>query len=221
MAAVGLTAAFAAHAQWGASVALDSDYRVRGVPLSNLKPALRATLSYDAPDDWYAGVTTARVELARGDRYLQVVPYAGRLWRLDARRRVEGGATYAHFTGDTRYDFAEVYAGLLTDTWSVRAFYAPSYFGRGVRTAYLEWNGHAAIGTAWRLFGHVGALQPLGHTQAGAGRSRLDVRGGAAVSIGDVDLQLARVAVNSREGPYPALYGGRRAAWVASAAFGF
>jgi uncharacterized protein (TIGR02001 family) len=217
----GLAAPLAAQAQMGAAIAVDSDYRVRGVPLADSGPTLRATLNYDAPGGWYLGVMAAHVELAKGDRYAQVIPYAGHVWRVDEWRRVELGATYSHFTGDTRYDYGEGYVGLLADGWNARAFFAPDYFGRGVRTAYAEFNAHAALSALSRLFGHVGVLVPVGHAEAEAKQTRFDIRAGAGMSIGDIDLQLARVAISHRGGPYPAVYAGRRAAWVASVTLAF
>jgi uncharacterized protein (TIGR02001 family) len=217
----GLAAPLAAQAQMGASIAVDSDYRVRGVPLADSRPTLRATLNFDAPGGWYFGVMAARVELAKGDRYAQVIPYAGHVWRVDDWRHVELGATYSHFTGDTRYDYGEAYVGLLSDGWNARAFFAPNYFGQHVRTVYAEFNAHTGLSLFARLFGHVGVLVPLGRAEAEAKQTRIDIRAGAGVSIGDTDLQLARVAVSHRGGPYPAVYAGRRAAWVASVTFAF
>lgn len=217
----GLAAPLAAQAQMGASIAVDSDYRLRGVPLTDSGPTLRATLNYDAPDGWYVGVMAARVELTKGDRYAQLIPYAGHVWRVDDWRRIELGATYSHFTGDARYDYGEAYVGLLADGWNARTFFAPNYFGRGVRTAYAEFNAHTGLSLFARLFGHVGVLVPLGRAEAEAKRTRVDIRAGAGVSIGDIDLQLARVAISHRDGPYPAVYAGRRAAWVASVMLAF
>ena len=71
--AAGLAMSAAAQAQLGASVAADSDYRFRGVSLSDSRPGLRLTLNYDAPAGWYAGASATRVELAQGDRYAQVL----------------------------------------------------------------------------------------------------------------------------------------------------
>src|SRR5690349_12947644 len=45
----------AALAQVSGSVALLSDYRFRGVSLSNGKPVAQAGVAYDAPQRWYAG----------------------------------------------------------------------------------------------------------------------------------------------------------------------
>ena len=211
---------FSAHAQLGASLAADSDYRFRGVSLSDSKPVLRVTLNYDAPGGWYAGASATRAELARDERYMQWLPYAGYVMRLDDSRRLELGVSYSHFGGNSSYDYGEAYVGLLADRWSARVYYAPNYFGRHIRSAYAELNAHALLNPNLRLFGHIGALAPLGHIDAGSGRTRIDLRIGAGLALREVDLQLAWVAA-TRGGPYPAVYGGRRAALVASASISF
>jgi uncharacterized protein (TIGR02001 family) len=218
--AAGLALSLAAQAQFGASVAADSDYRVRGVTLTDGGPTLRATLNYDAPGGWYIGAMATRVELAPGDRYEQVMPYAGIVVPFGEQRRVEFGATISHFTGDAGYDYAEAYAGLLADRWSARLYCSPNYFGRHLATAYAELNGHAVLAPHVRLFAHVGVLSPLGRAAGDANKARFDLRVGTGLSVGDLDLQIAWVAA-TQGGPYPAIRGGRRTAWVAGASFSF
>lgn len=211
---------FNAHAQLGASVEADSDYRFRGVSLSDSKPTLRVTLNYDAPAGWYAGASATRAELARDERYTQWLPYAGYVMRLDDSRRLEFGASFSHFSGNSGYDYSEAYVGLLADRWSARVYYAPNYFGRQVHTAYAELNAHTLLNPNLRLFGHIGALAPLAHNDTGSAKTRFDLRIGAALALREVDLQLAWVAA-TRGGPYPAVYGGRRTGLVASASVSF
>ena len=47
-------------AQLGASVALDSDYRFRGVSLSGSHPSESLALDYDSADGTYAGASLSR-----------------------------------------------------------------------------------------------------------------------------------------------------------------
>jgi uncharacterized protein (TIGR02001 family) len=209
-----------AQAQLGASVAVDSDYRFRGVSLSDGRPTARLSLNVDTVDGWYAGAAATRVALVRGEHYTQLLPYVGGLVRWDERHRIEAGATFAHFTGDSTYDYAEAFAGVLADRWSARVYAAPNYFGRGARTLYAEFNAHVLLDDGVRLFGHAGALTATRRTTTDADKSRIDVRAGAGWSARDWDLQLAWVAA-TRGGPYPAVYGGRRSAWVTSASFSF
>ncbi len=216
----GLSLSMGTHAQLGVSVAADSDYRFRGVSLSDSRPSLRMTLNVDAPDGWYAGASATRAALTQRDRYTQWLGYAGWVTRAVEGRSLEFGANVLHFAGNSTYDFAEAYAGLLAERWSARVYYAPDYFGRHVQTAYAELNGHLPLNEHARLFGHVGLLAALRGGNDDAGKARVDLRAGAGLVLRDWDLQLAWVAA-SRGGPYPAVYGGRRAAWVAGAAYSF
>ena len=216
-----MTSEASVHAQWSASVAVDSDYRFRGVSLSESSPGLRAAVNYDAQNRCYGGASATRVELARGDPYAQLLGYAGCVLGADGAHPFELGATFSHFTGDSSYDFAEAYVGLLAERWSARLHLAPDYFGRHVSTAYVELDSQMPVNDSLRLFGHVGAVARIGgHGGGDASRIRADVRLGAGWVLRDVDLQIAWVAA-SRGGPYPAVYDKRRAAWVAGVSYAF
>ena len=215
-----LTSGASVQAQWSASLSADSDYRFRGVSLSESRPSLRVALNYDAPNRCYAGASATRVELARGDRYAQLLGYTGCVVATSARP-IELGATFSHFTGDSSYDYAEVYVGVLAERWNARLHLAPDYFGRHVSTVYAELDSHLLLNESLRLFGHLGALARIGGPHGDdASRTRIDVSVGAGLALGEFDLRIAGVAAG-RGGPYPAVYEGRRAAWVASVSYAF
>jgi len=210
----------AAQAQLGATLGVESDYRFRGVSLSDSKPAWRLTLNHDFVSGAYAGASATRVELARDDRYSQLVGYAGYVTRLRDVGSIEVGASFSHFTGDASYDYLEAYVGLLMERWALRVHFAPDYFGRGVRSAYLDANVHWPLNETFRLFGHAGALAVLASPWADDKRTRFDMRLGLGASAGAFDVQLAWVEA-SRGGPYPAVYAGRRSTWQLSALLSF
>jgi len=212
----------AAQAQLGATISVESDYRFRGVSLSDSKPAWRATLNHDFMAGAYAGASVTRVELARDDRYSQLVGYAGYVTRWRDGQSIEFGASYSHFTGDASYDYLEAYAGLLAERWSVRVHYAPDYFGRGMQTAYADVDTHWPMNETLRLFAHAGALVAVAGRSFGRDeqRSRFDLRVGLGATAGSLDLRLAWIEA-SRGGPYPAVYSGRRSAWQLSALLSF
>jgi uncharacterized protein (TIGR02001 family) len=219
-AVAGWTLATAAHGQLSASVAVDSDYRYRGVSLSDSRPSPRLTLNYDAPQRWYAGASATRATLAGSDTYAQTLGYAGWVTEAIDGRSFEIGVDASHFAGISGYDFAEAYLGLLAARWSARLYYAPNYYGRRVRVGYAEFNAHVAIDERARLFAHVGALAPLGSVAGAAGKTRSDISVGAGLVVRGWDFHLAAVAA-TRGGPYPAVYSGRRGALVAGASFSF
>lgn len=208
---------------WSASVGADTDYRFRGVSLSDGKPSLRVAFDVDHASGAYGGLAVTRIEPTRDDRYELVRWQLGYARRLDGGASVDVGASQSHFTGDARYDYLELQAGYASADWSLRASYAPDYFGRGVRTLYLEGQAQRAFGERWRAYAHAGLLladRAADATGDAARRSRVDLRAGVAWSLRDLDLQLAWVGA-TRGGPYPAAYESRRAAWVASATWSF
>lgn len=219
-AAVFLVLATAAHGQVGTSIALDSDYRYRGVSLSDSRPSLRLTLNYDAPEQWYVGASATRATLIRPDAYTQVLGYAGWVTQAVDGRSFEIGIDDSHFSGISGYDFAEAYIGLLAKQWSARLYYAPNYYGRRIGVGYAELNAHLPLDNRFRLFAHAGALVPLGDSGGDASKTRDDVSAGAGLVFRGFDFHLAGV-VATRGGPYPAVYSGRRAAIVAGVSFSF
>jgi uncharacterized protein (TIGR02001 family) len=227
-----------ARAQVGGSATLDSDYRFRGVSLSDSRPSLRLTLNVDGAAGWYAGASATRVSLVRDQHYEQLLGYAGFVTSTGPGPQFEFGASASHFTGDSsqagdgRYDYVEPYVGVLGERWSARVYYAPNYFGRHVQTAYAELDAHTLLTEQWRLFGHAGAIASLSGTQGGtqsgtqsgtqesARRTRADIRVGTGLALHDWDLQIAWVAAQ-RGGPYPVVFSGHRSAWVAGVSYAF
>ena len=220
LAALCLGASLAARAQLGVTVAAESDYRFRGVSSNESGPTLRAAFNYDAPNGCYGGASATRVELEQGDRYAHVLGYFGCATPIGIDQHVEAGATVSHFTVDSRYDFAELYVGLLAGRWAARIHLAPNYFGQDVTTVYAEFDAHTLLDENFRLFGHLGVIARIAAAAAGESRTRGDVRLGAGWVWRGFDLQLSWVAA-SRGGPFPAVYDGRRSGWVAGASYSF
>ena len=165
-----LATAGATRAQLGGSVSLQSDYRFRGLSLSDEKPSARLTLSLDDASGWYAGASVAGVR-AEGERRAQLLLYGGRAARLGNGLTWDAGATGVHVAGSADTDYAELYA---------------------------EANAAQPLTSRWRLFGHAGALVRLdGAGPAGGRQVRADVRAGVAAGVDAWDVQLAWVAVQS------------------------
>jgi uncharacterized protein (TIGR02001 family) len=215
-----LLLATAAQAQLGATIAVDSDYRYRGVSLSDSKPSGRLTLNYDAPERWYAGVSATRAALTPVDSYTQLLGYAGGSMPVGDGRDLELGGDASHFSGISGYDFAEAFVGLLAERWSARLYLAPDYYGRHVSVVYGELNVHVPLDAKSRLFAHAGALVPVRGATGDADRTRADLSVGAGLALQGWDLHLALVGATAG-GPYPAVYNGQRAALVVGASFSF
>lgn len=206
------------------SVTIDSDYRFRGVSLSDSKPSVRLAADFDGPSGWYAGAAATQAQVSGSDRYAQLLGYGGRMTPIAAGRNIEFGASYSHFVNKGTYDFAEAYAGLLSNGWTLRLNYSPDYFGRHVQTLYLDASGHWRLNDRARLFGHAGLLAPLAGGYPGdsdANRPRADLLVGVGWGPGDADLRVAWTLA-SADGPFPAVAPQqRRGAWLFSASYAF
>lgn len=202
-----LMACGAALAQTGGSIAFLTDYRYRGVSLSDEKPTLSLGLAHDDPSGWYGGASFTGVSLYPSRRELQVLGYAGYAGRLSDRLGWEAGATFAHYTGDSRYDFGEGFAGLSGERWNTRLHYAPDYFGSGTRTVYGEVNLGIPLSPMTRATAHLGALVNVGGTRnpTDSGTS-LDGSLGLAVARDAWEVRLDWIA-GGRGGYYPTAYG--------------
>jgi uncharacterized protein (TIGR02001 family) len=214
-------AAGAAHAQWGGSIGAVSDYRPRGVSLSDGRPGARASVSYDHASGAFAGASVASVALDAGTRRrAELLAYAGYAARTAHGLAWELGASAVHFAGAAEYDYRELFAGVIAPRWNARVHLAPAYYGYGGRTAYLDVNGVHALGAPWRAFAHAGALLRLDDPAPGKRRARADLRLGVAAALERLDVQLAWVGVQ-RDGPPAYAPRTRRATLVLGATFAF
>jgi uncharacterized protein (TIGR02001 family) len=184
---LGLTAATLAQAgegQLGGALSLDSDYRLRGVSLTDNRPAVTASFAYDHGSGAYAGAAVvAHQSPDGGGRLLGHMEYLG--------YAAGGRGGYGWDVGVDNQDFApygpqrfhlrysEVYVGVSKGDLSARLYYSPNYLPSWGTTAYLDLNGVLRPADNWRLTGHVGALVPMGGGNAPV-RTRYDLRLGVA-----------------------------------------
>ena len=207
--------------QTALSLTAESDFIFRGVSLSDGKADASISLDYDSASGWYAGGLATAVEFDSGQRQAALFGYVGYARRTVAGLAWEIGVTAAHFAEDSRYDYGEAFTGLLGQGWNARVYFSPSYFGSGVRTIYAELNGAAPLSSVWSLFGHVGALAPIGSSEpTDSPRARLDARLGVSAMIGLAELRLAWVGA-THGCAYPTSYAAQRNLLVLSAAYVF
>ncbi|HEX7760819.1 MAG TPA: TorF family putative porin [Caulobacteraceae bacterium] len=218
--------AASAHAEIGASALIESDYRFRGVSLSDDRPALSLNLSYDHPSGVYGAVSGVFVNT----RYdgIQVLGYtvlAGYARQLPSGLSLDVGASNSNVTVflDGRYstNYTEIYAGLSSDKLSAHIYYSPRYLGEGGGSVYLDLGGAVHPADHWRLSAHVGALMRLGPRQAvDAGRTQLDLRLGVAREFKGCEVRVDWT-VASPAPVFPAQYRQEGAKLVVGAAFFF
>ena len=124
---VSLFLASRAVAQLSGSIALISDYRFRGVSLSEKRPAAQIAFAYDHPQGGYAGVLISSVQFPDQSRRALFLPYAGYV-QTRAGFNWETGAAYYQSIGNTDYDYPEIYFGISSHRVSARIYYAHDYF---------------------------------------------------------------------------------------------
>lgn len=217
VAAAAVLCVFQAHAQVSTSAAFVSDYRYRGVSLSDGQPAAQLSLAYDAPvQGWYAGGMASNVRLAR-ENGVQGLAYAGISRRFSPEFSWELGAEYTQYSGPHHYQYPEIYAGLSYRQISARIYYTNDYFSIGVPVLYAELNGSHNFTDHWYAFGHMGLLRRNGYPTHNL---RTDYRVGVGVSLSRCDVQLAWTSVRGAEyAHYPVAWGAGRDAWVVSASY--
>ena len=194
-------------AQVSGSASLLSDYRYRGVSLSDSNPAAQLAIAYDDASGWYGGAFASNVELGYPSKQeLQAVAFAGYARRLPSGLSFEAGADYSVITGSRNYDSAEVYVGVASDDVSARLYYAPLYFGQEPGVIYGEINASHRFLDWVRLLAHGGVLRNISDSIYGRHLDRYVFDASVGV-VFDFDLftaQLSWVGINTLSTPYPA-----------------
>ncbi|WP_331090367.1 TorF family putative porin [Phenylobacterium sp.] len=176
------------RAQVSGGVTLASDYRVRGVSLTDGRGVAVASLAYDHESGVYAGGSIVAHDPAERDvRLLGWQGYAGVSGRLRTGSSWDVGVTRVDMEPyfDRRYslEYTQVHVGLAHGDVSGRLSVASGYPRKGVETAYAELNAALRPADGWRLIGHVG-LQSRLTERRGDDDERLDVTVGVARSFG-------------------------------------
>lgn len=200
-----LGAAAPARAQLGVSAAVQSDYRYRGLSLSEGRPTAGLNVAFDHPSGVYAGGTIAAVDTDRhGVKPFGRTVYLGYASRTRGGRTWDVGATNAKIKyygfANLTVDYTEIYAGSNTEHTSVRVYYAPDYFEQGIKTVYVDLGATYRPRPNWRVFGHLGVLTPVGGRSTARRRDRYDVSAGVATTIKDCELSLTVSTTTPRTG---------------------
>lgn len=198
----------AATAQIGGKVSFQTDDFFRGYSLSQGRPIAALNLSYDDPSGLYvAGVATGVSTRHSGLQLLGFQENIGFARRIGTGPIIDMGVTSAnyseYFSGGSKADYREIYAGLITDHIATYVHYSPHYFRGGVSTLYVETDGVMHPLPLWRLTGHVGALiQPGGPRVQGDSCTHYDWRLGIGRRLRPFDLEL----LWADGGPEPGFY---------------
>lgn len=214
-----------ARAQVSGDVTAVSDYRYRGISLSGDRPAVQGGIGIDFRSGVYSGLFASTIDADFIESSALVQAYGG-FARREGDTSWDAGASLTAFPHAADYRFAELHAGLTHDKWNVALHYAPRYFGRRVRTLYVEANAAWPIpgtlswlpGVRVSLVAHGGVLfaRSTGDELFGSSAQRLDGKAGMAFDTRWVKIELSYVAGDTPIAVYPVRRDSRRNALVAS-----
>jgi uncharacterized protein (TIGR02001 family) len=194
------------------SVTVVSDYRFRGLSLSDERPAAQIALSYDHESGAYAGVFASSVRLAAEDGSgVQALGYVGYAARGAGGLSWDIGAAYTDFSRPNGLAYTEYHVGTTSTDWSARLSYAPRYFGYPSSTVYAELNVTPGSERALVPLLHFGLLHAQAPPLYGP-QTRWDGRIGLAYSRGLLTLQLSWVTASYADGFTEG--GQHKSAWV-------
>lgn len=186
-----------ARAQLSLSASLDSDYRLRGYSLTEGRPALSASLGYDAASGVYLGASGVAADPpGEGVRALGVIAYGGYAHRFANGRSLDVGLSRTQLKafeswGSSSRRYTEVYVGASSEHFSLRALYSPHYIRDGAKSLYLDLGASARPAERWQVSAHAGLLRYLDRPAGWSGRTtEYDLRGVVAREFehGDVHL---------------------------------
>jgi uncharacterized protein (TIGR02001 family) len=151
-------------AQLSGSIALDSDYRLRGYSLTDDQPAVSAQLNYDLSSGLYANVAGIAA-LGHDPRFLGVIAGAGYAKRLSPKLSLDLGLLRSQIRSAEAnrrgFDYTEFYAGGYVGSVMGRLSYSPDYRAAGQSTLYGEIEAGFEPRRDWHVSGHVGLLTYL------------------------------------------------------------
>ncbi len=187
----------AARAQVSFSGSIDSDYRFRGLSLSNGQPVLTLSVAYDHSSGAYAGVSALGQYTADdGARMLGFVEYAGYAFRPSA-----SGPSFDVGVDNENYDeysgkayaasYSEVYGGVTFRDVGSHIYYSPNYFRAGASLIYASLDGTYRPNDDWRLTAHGGVATPMGDYAGGSQHERYDLRLGVSRQFRNLEAHIA------------------------------
>ena len=184
-----------AAAQLAGSVAIDSDYRLRGYSLTDDQPALTAQASYDDPSGAYFSLS-ALEKLGDSTRFLGVIANVGYAKRISEHLTLDGGVLRSQIRSSVRYapgyKYTDIYAGAFMGPIAARVHYSPDYRTGGLSTLYGELEGGFEPARNWRLSAHVGMLVYLSSDSFyREGETHRDWRIGISRQFGRVEIHSA------------------------------
>jgi len=171
---VGITLASAeskAANDWGGSMALTSDYFVRGISRSSDHPALQAELHYSTPSGFLAGAFASNTQIDSNEsRDVELSGFIGYAWNTDDWRGkiLAGHYAYPWNQAGGRYNYDELDFDLAYQDWLHFSLgYSPNS-PRFVRAPYLTFvaatEKSAEVSLQRAIFGSFALVAGVGYS---------------------------------------------------------
>lgn len=189
-----------------------SDYRYRGVSLSDDRPAVQGSLAYDDPTGWYGGMFASSIRFPdSGGTGVQAIPFVGYAGRVESGWSFEGGVNATITRGSRDYDYQEIYGGFAFRNVSGRVYWSPRYYGQPAHAIYGEINGALPITDQVRLLGHAGVLsRDRPNSYVPRPDALYDLQAGIGVDLDGVNVQLSFIGLFPSDAAYAVARGTRR-----------
>lgn len=198
-----------ARAQAGVSVTAVSDFRVRGISLSDRRAAVSFNFASDRADGlYYGGSAIVQAPRHEGLEMLGHSEYVGYAHRGAQGPGIDVGINHQDYRVylDRRYTvrYTQVYAGLIADNLRAHVAWSPDYPRKGVDVIYADADAAMRPAEDWRLTAHVGVLNRLGGSYDRDGPShRVDVRAAVAREFPHSEVELSWVVVSEKPRQHP------------------
>lgn len=183
-------------------VALVSDYRFRGLSLSDEKVALQPGLTLSHESGFYVSAWGSNIQETAGGADVELDLLAGYATELPGGVQIDAGVVWYLYPGDSSVDYVEGYGsvtitrGALTPKLGIA--YAPSQNALGNEDNFYVYAGlEAAIpGTPLTLDATLG--YETGALDAKAGGGKLDWQVGLSCAVGPATLGVHYIDTNTR-----------------------
>jgi uncharacterized protein (TIGR02001 family) len=212
-----------ALAQTSVSAGVVSDYRYRGMSLSEEAAAPQLSLNHDAESGAYLGLSLSGARLPYTRTDAQAIGYAGIARSFGTGMAWEIGVSQTAFLHAGRYNYHELFAGLNMERFGARLYLSPRYLGVGGRSVYAEINGSRPLSEVLDLVAHLGYLRPSASPAAPHARAmaRADLSIGVSATLDAWTLQLTWSATREGAALYPGARGAGARKAVLSSAYQF
>jgi uncharacterized protein (TIGR02001 family) len=157
---------------WGGSLALTSDYLVRGISRTNDQPALQLDLYYLSADGFVAGVFASNTQIDPNEpRDAELSAFVGFAWNLDADWRARVLASYYAYPWNqagSGYNYDEIDVDIAYQGW---LHFSIDYSPNAPRYVPYTFSGlvgvtekTAEVNLQRQIIGKLSAVAGLGYT---------------------------------------------------------